>query len=731
MLLAGYLLFALLLGTTEAGRLTTEVRAVAALTGGIIVAAYIWLLPRRHDLVDVLTLAALLAFLLSCVTSSAPRASFDAATTAVAYAAAFYLARGLFAEEAHRRLAITLLGLIGVVVGVLYVSLWGVIWFRWAAIAGAPPLDLNLPPALYQHRYLVGMLTAMLFPATVILARRPGVWPIGLIGAVSTLAVTFMCGGRTVWLAGLATAAFWALPTASPIRRSTVWRRPSRIALVGMCAAALIVMAIPILSRLGATSTIELRLAMWLAALGHWLQSPVLGFGPGSFASEFATTGYQSTFNIDVPHAHNALVQALFEGGLAGAVGLALVCAAIIAGVFGSGGVARSLTAALAFFAFASFTDNPTTVPFLVVLAIIWAALAMPRMTTTERTPMTSVRVLTLTSAGIAAVAVFATLAGAWAFDRARDAAAEGDERGVVSHLKLASELDRSFPLYHRELGVWLAIVGRTDLAADELREAIRLNDGDDEAIRDLAVLSGREQDRVEALQLARRLETNKAYRVQDVLTAAYVRALVGDNVGSQQALVRAVQIAPWIIAAPEWKHAFPAVDVSQTLSNAEMAWAREPVSTRSLKARAWISAMVGTSPQEGAGPALDLQTAVIGCSFSRAESLVRGLAGSSATEVEALRGQVMLRNAAKAPPSRNEEALLLLRDPAMPAVLSSASDVLTTSSYDASIYSRRSLPRAPVLSLPTDAGGMSAWLRDPLASATRGAPGSPLARCQ
>jgi O-antigen ligase len=731
MVLVAYVLFTLLLGTTEAGRLATEVRAVAALAGGFLVAGYLWLMPRRHDVVDVLILAALLAFLLTCVTSSAPRASFDAATTAVAYAAAFYLARGVFADEACRRLAFTLMGLIGVVIGVLYLLIWGTIWVRWTVLAGAPPLDLNLPAALYQHRYLVGMLAAMLLPATVVLARRPRIWPVGVIGTGATGAVAFMSGGRTVWIAGIA-AVVVTLAIAGGLSRIGSWRRWWRVLLAGLCVVALVLMAVPILARMGATSTIELRVTMWWTALDHWLQSAVVGFGPGSFAGEFATTGYQGRYDIDVPHAHNALVQALFEGGLLGAFGLALVCVAFIVGVARAGHAPWSAAVALAFIAFASVTDNPTTVPFLVVVAIVWAALAVPRVAAQENVPRGSLRIMTFASAAIAAIAVMATLGGAWAFDRARDAAGAGDRPSVVSNLRLATALDPAFPLYHRELGVSVLPTGRTAEAIHELEVAAHLNPGDGEAVRALAVLYARSGERAEALAIAGQLISNQGARLEDVLTAAYVRDAVGNGAGGKLALVRAVQIAPWVTSAPEWRRVFPKADVSQTLLDAHRAWDREPsTSTRMLTARAWLAAMVGATSPETSAPALQLQAAVIGCRMSVAQSLMISFTSSSATEVEALRGQLMFAHGFQRAPDVDLIALLAMRDPTLPGALIGRPEQPSRAFYDASTYGRRTLARPAVLALPTAAGGMGAWLRDPAAASASGAPTSPIAQCE
>lgn len=165
LLLAAGLIFLVLLGGTEAGRLATVLRAASALIGGVAIVCYLRQMPRENDHTDRLVLAGLLLFLMTCVTSAWLRSSFDAATSAVAYVAAFYLARGAVADERGRQMAITVLGTIGIVVGLTFLIIWGSIWLPWATIPGAgfPPFDISLPSYLYGHQYPVGMLAAMLF----------------------------------------------------------------------------------------------------------------------------------------------------------------------------------------------------------------------------------------------------------------------------------------------------------------------------------------------------------------------------------------------------------------------------------------------------------------------------------------------------------------------------------------------------------------------------------------
>ena len=176
------LLGMVLLVGTEAGRLVTALRVVGAVVGTALIVAYLVRAPRDHDLVDALVLAGLVLFLVTCVTSSTPRLSFEAATTALAYAAAFWVARGALSDPRGRELGVLALGALGTLLGIMFVVNWGAVWIDWTksysarsfhscffsaacpqtfsvsieAIAAALKNDRNLtstswPPKLYGH----------------------------------------------------------------------------------------------------------------------------------------------------------------------------------------------------------------------------------------------------------------------------------------------------------------------------------------------------------------------------------------------------------------------------------------------------------------------------------------------------------------------------------------------------------------------------------------------------
>jgi O-antigen ligase/tetratricopeptide (TPR) repeat protein len=740
LLLAAGLIFLVLLGGTEAGRLATGLRAMGALVGGVAILVYLWQMPRENDLVDRLVLAGLVAFLVTCLTSAWLRQSFDAATSAIAYAAAFYMARGAVADERGRQLAITALGMMGIVIGLTFLTIWGSVWLRWIMVPGAgfPPFDLALPGYLYGHQYPVGMLAAMLLPATLLLARRPGIWPLAVIGSGATLLVAFMSGGRAIWLAGLGGLLVGVL-VARGVRLPSVGLRFRLVALsvAGLAIIAVLAVSQPLLHRLAATSTIDLRLAMWQTAISHWLASPLLGFGPGSFASEFSLTGYYSTYRPNVPHAHNVMVQVLFEGGILGYLALGLVCSGVVVAIARTRRWHWSSAAAISFFILSSATDNPTVVPFLLGPLIVWASLACPRARVSRTEPRTWVSAMTLSAAVVVGMATLATVGASWEYDRASEAATAGDRAQVLSSLAAATRMDPSFALYHRELGVWLQSVGDLPAALAELTTAMELNPSDAVAFRAAALLYAQEGNRDEAVRLASTKVALEGAHIENTLTLAFIHAQFGDTEGERSALVAAVRRAPWLTAAPEWTLAFPNALPGPILLDAFESWQGDSrISARNLRARAWLAGLTGAETPAGASPAIQVHAAVLACRIQEAEQTLASLSldAPAATQGDGLQAQLLFKAAYGDGRLSEITTLIKLRDPGLGETIARAAggtSPIWSAFYDNRYYDRLPIQAPTDFALPTATSGLSAWLRDPVNAADRGAPDSGLANCR
>jgi O-antigen ligase len=732
--LAATLIFMVLVGGTDAGRYVTALRALNALVGAAFIVIWLRRAPRETDTVDRLVLAATLLFLLTCVTSQFTRDSFDAATTVIAFAAVLYVARGTMATARARELTITVLALSGLALSVIFLLLWGAVWAKWISISGAglPPLDLVLPVGPYRHYHVVGTTVAVLMPALVVLARRPLVWPLGVIGIAAGTCVVFMSGSRTAWLALAAGMLLPAVTVIGPQLR----RLPRSVWLIASAGVALLVIAgitQPVITRLTVTSTLEVRGAIWSATIGQWLAHPLVGSGPGSFFSTLTLSGYFDTYLEVGRHADNAVIQLLAEAGVVGIGALALVVAALVAGVRKVGAQWAPM-AGLSVFAFASLTDNPSDSAHLVLIAIVWMALATPRGSQPVPRPTNpAIRISAYAAAVVIGIATTTTLAASWSYDSAAAANARGDTPEVLRSLERAATLDPSFALYQRELGVWLLADGNIKGAVSRIGEAARLNPADATAERALAIadiVDGRPDF---ALVAARRAVMLGRLHAENQLTLAYVATRSEDG-GREaaDALVAALQPWPWLAASPGWADYFPqGAGLQSLLVTADRSWSEILLGTRRYDGqRAWLAAMLGRTEEGSTG--VQPTVLLIQCKVTTATAAVAEL-GPQRSTLAGLISRIMVARAS-GDSAVDDIALAQLRSAILGTLASGETPPASPLSghvEDTRLYRRLTMAPPPFGPLfPTPDAGLSAWLRNPRDAARRGAPGSGLAEC-
>ena len=742
-ILLGAFLFVALIGGTDAGRYLTSIRAITAVIGaGFVV---FWILRSGHDsdAVDFILLAALCLFLVACVASNHLRDSFDAATTALAFASAAFVARGASLSVPQRNLGITALALCGLVLSASFAFVWGMSWFQWIRTTGGelPPLDLILPVGPYRHYHVVGTTIAVLLPALFVIVRRAVIWPLAALGICCSGIIVVMSGSRSVWLAlmgGLIVAGGMKTAQGTLNLSRRWWLGVASGAGLAVVVVLITGMAGPIMTRLLGSSTVALRGALWSESVGRWLIDPVFGAGPGSFSTEITLSGFFATYDGIGRHADNAVIQVLAEAGLLGLTSLGLVVAAVVLGLR-RGGWPPAPTIALAIFGLTSLTDNPTDSAHLVVIAVAWFALGAPRGGTGN--PLRGrggalMRAGSFAAAAVIAIASTSVLAASWAYDQARALRAGGDDAGVKRALSDAVSLDPSFALYHRELGLALLAAGNRDGASAQVQLAAQLNPGDLTALRMRAYLAVLRGDLRDATDAANRVVELGGVRAVNSLTQAYVASASHDLVSAEQALVRALRFDPWLPAAPGWGENFPTgADLETLLAEASDAWAATGNPTgRNTMAQAWIHGMVG-KPSPGDGITADAATnATLRCDLPEVDRILRALSDDEGRSVKALIARLM---AARIEGQDATEVLLLmqLRWPLLGHMATnelSAASPFTDPDEDARIYRRLGMPAVdfgPLL--PTADGGLSAWLRDPVGAADTGAPGSGLASCR
>jgi O-antigen ligase len=724
-----------LVGGTDAGRYVSAIRTLSAVLAAAFVAVWLRRAAIEADTTDRLVLGATLLFLLTCVTSQFMRDSLDAATTAVAFAAVVFVARGALADAHRRDLAITVLALSGLALSTVFFVVWAGVWARWLSVPGAglPPLDLVLPIGPYRHHHVVGTTVALLMPALVVLARRPVVWPLGVIGLASGASVVFMSGSRTAWLALIAGMLIPVFIVWPPQRR----RIPAWVWLAAMVVAASLLtvgVAQPLLARLTGTASIELRGAIWGSTLGQWLASPIVGSGPGSFFSTFTLSGYFDSHIEIGRHADNSVIQLLAEAGLVGLGALGLMLAGLVIGIRRAGRHWAPF-AGLAIFGLASMTDNPSDSAHLVLIGIVWMALAAPRASPRNLVPpQRTVRMSAYVAALVIAIATGATLAASWLYERAADGNSGHNPQRVLGLLEAAAALDPSFALYQRELGVRYLASGDVERALSRIGAATRLNPADATAQRAMAIAFFADGRTDLALAAARRAVELGGLHAENQLTLAYVAGhTAAGREEAGRALVAALQPYPWLASSPGWEQQFPGGDsLQRLLESADEAWPEALVDTgRYDTPRAWLAAMVGRIDDYGAavGPAV----LVIQCKLDAATAAVEERRAERFTFTGLVSSIIVARVSGSS--AADLLALAKLRTPLLRIVTTTnlgATSPLGGQIEDTRLYRRLALaPPEMDPMFPTPDAGLGAWLRNPVEAARVGAPGSALATCR
>jgi O-antigen ligase/tetratricopeptide (TPR) repeat protein len=736
--LAIALVYFVLVGGTNIGTYVIPFTILNTVLATGLVALWVMELPRNNDLTDRILVVALLAFLVACLTSAFPRMSFDAATSAIAFLAAFGIARGEVTSRRAERAMITALAACGCVLAIGLLNLWIPYWVEWwQTTSTAPPLDVRLPAGPYRAVHHVALLLALLLPALLQTSRRRLLGLLAILAAIATLAVIYMTGRRTVWLALLAVAAGAAALRLHINRRLVTG---GLLVTAGGVVGLTVVGAMDaIAGRLLNTFTLAIRAETWLTALGLWLERPLNGWGPGSFAATFS---YGETFPVYPDpggHAHNVAVQALLEGGLLGLAALTLLVAGLAMGIWRNQHRSGYALAGFALFGLMSLTDLPSNFPMILVVGMCWAALAAPRAsgTATQTVPRPRRPLALAASATVGAVivvAVASTLVARAAFDDARAQLEDRDLAGAREALDRAVAFDPSMALYWRERGTRAAEDGDFGSARSDLERALELNAADATTLRALAAIATNDGRSEDAVALARRAVDLQGVHISNQLLLAWVATRAGDEDLATRALADALIWNPWTTAAPTWIERFGST-VDTPLREATATWGTQPADRQRGWEATWLRAMTDAEPFVDLGAPLAALDAVIRCDTTRASGLLAD-AGTAANDHAALTVRLMLARLGEDDDAFREAATLafLKRDElaALATRNPRAASPFSDHGMDVGMYKRIPLPVTELEPmLPTSAEGMAAWLQDPIGGAQRGAPESGLATCE
>jgi len=600
MLMIAAFAYVVLLGGTALGESGTVVRGVnAALGGGLIV----WYLTRERgclDRIDRRVQLALIAFLAACVLSPLPRQSLDAGLQAFSYAAAFSIGRGLLASPHVRGLLMYVFIVLSCVL-TLVATYW---WLRpvaeWLPATGwrvAPPLDLDLASYPWGHRHDLTLAVALLYPAW--WAGRPSRLRRAtsiVFGLLSSLIIV-VDGSRTMWLAlGLSGALILGPPA---MRR---WRTHSmslRTLAIGAASAMAVLfltgLAASLAQRASSVASLGFRAAMWGPVADVWAAQPLSGSGPGSFPWILQQTKYFDTNSWAPRHPDNATVQMLAEGGALGLSAMAILVVVLLPPILRSSSAAARW--ALVAFALATIGANPTDFGFLVVIAIAWAAYAVPRASADKGPSPAKSRLRQ--SAAVAALSIIGvaygwTIMASARYDDARVAISLGRYEEARAALDQAIEFDPSMALYSRQRGALELLMGNPEVAVMDLEAATRLSKWDDLAWRTLAVaLDAAGQDAAARDAVHRAISIQRSDPTNLLLLAALSRERSAPE-SALEVLSEVVQAWPAIVFAAEWDGVLPeSLDLADVVRRAGDRWeenspAPEPAYDQGL----WLAVM-------------------------------------------------------------------------------------------------------------------------------------------
>ncbi|MBA2633106.1 MAG: O-antigen ligase family protein [Chloroflexi bacterium] len=459
-------------------------------------------------------------------------------------------------------LSIAVTGLLGLRIGAAA--------FEFLALTGwsvFPPLGLRIDSRPWGHPYDVALLGVMLYPSWFL--RRPSRVRVGaaaIVGCLLTASVILM-GSRAVWAASVGGLFVWILPLIAG--RWRTWRR--RAVAIGIGSAALLggvvlVAAPSFLDRVLDIATLGQRGQMWLAGINAWLTRPIAGFGPGSFPWVLQQTDYFDTNTLAPRHPDSSVFQLLPEVGLLGLLAAGVILVALTPRLWRR----RSSGArfALGAFVVASLGSNPTDFPYLVVVAVLWAAIASPRVNATRRASGRRARAISIASYACLAVIGLAVACASLAsvyYDLAGRFAGSGQLERAARSLDAAVALDPNMALYWRQRGTVQLLQGEPEVALSDLRAATDINPSDDLAWRTLA-LALKDAGRVDEAHAA----LGKAVAVQrsDPTNLLVLAAWTASSAPADALLAELVQAWPPLLSAQAWASVASGPSVTTRVAN-------------------------------------------------------------------------------------------------------------------------------------------------------------------
>ena len=294
--------------------------AVLAIAGGI---GWVAVLRRPTSLPMIVILAPvpfLVTMAVTSIVSPYPTLSWPATWQVAAYSGIFWLLALQASHPMGRRNLIGAIGLVFFLVLLSFVLAVALAWRSWLEL-GFPVTSLPLRPANSGGLALIPTwfadLMATVTPLLVAaLWRRGARVPAGTLAAIAVAAIV-LTGTRSVLL--LLIGLFVVTLVIVAGRR----RGGRTVAIAGLASIGIGAAGIAVLLA-SARSFDEGRFSAYASAVDRFVESPLLGGGPGTYGVRRMSDVVDSIWHLAFPDAHNIVLNTLAETGLVGLIGLGI-----------------------------------------------------------------------------------------------------------------------------------------------------------------------------------------------------------------------------------------------------------------------------------------------------------------------------------------------------------------------------------------------------------------------
>ncbi len=557
---------------------------------------------------------ALAAYVAATATAIVPRLAIESLTVATAFVLIYLflvrlLAHPWFAARVRTlTIAIVTVTAVGYLAQVL--TLWIDLW-RAVGTVFLPTLRPGNAGLWFGAPTVVAGFLMTLAPTAIAWAwsstraRRL----LGVILVLTSSVAVILTGARAAWLGVVVGAVAVVVPLSVNGALAALITHRRRAIVVGCIAAAVAIIALPLLAARLTTSGLELRTPLWATALEAFREDPVTGIGPANWPLWNVERVPADQLNLVLPHAHNLFLQALGEFGVGAIV-------AAVALLFGIGrlclrrwqanvGDDRRIVAATIFVSAAlmasQLVDNFSNLPLIVIAAMLPVA-DLDARSAVHAGPVrrSMIGVIACVGAGTAVLLAqipwqVASLHAA----AARSAASAGDERVAVIELQAAAALDPDLPLYAFEEAIAMARSGAPLEAQAALLDRALLVDHQAQVHLARAALALRVGDEADALRHARlALERAGAPEPRRAPSDGVIALNVGsiaDRLGQHalavDAYARAVAVDPTILRSDYWRRAMDTAERAAVVAAAAELVRRSSRFSLLSEASIWLEA--------------------------------------------------------------------------------------------------------------------------------------------